>query len=186
MRIQIIGIGRLGSQIAFCCLAFLKVKELWLDDIKDLTGDILDLKHAKAGLEVKTRIKEGRAKKPNIIIISAGFPRNEMDKTMNSIYYKNRRLLDEVLKDLPDSVPVIMATNPVSQLTSWATKRYGVWNRFYNAEEILREYRDGKNQGWEIVKTKGYSNFGPAMAIIELIRRLQNEIQNKKENRIYV
>jgi len=175
MKIQIFGVGRLGSQIAFNCLVFIRPKELWLDDIKDLSGDILDLEHAKRGLNVKTKIQKGKARKPDIIIISAGFPRNTEDKEMNDIYYRNRQILNEILQKIPNRVPVIITTNPAKPLTSWAKKRFGLWNNFMNAESIIKKYRGGKELGWDIIKTKGYSNFGPAMAVIRLIKKLRYE-----------
>jgi malate/lactate dehydrogenase len=50
MKIGIIGVGRIGSQIAFLSLMKFRPDKMILIDTKDLTGDTLDLQHACRGL----------------------------------------------------------------------------------------------------------------------------------------
>jgi malate/lactate dehydrogenase len=176
MKIQIIGVGRFGSQIAFNCLALLRPKEVWLDDIKNLRGDILDLRHSARALKLDTRIEEGIEKTPDYVIIAAGESRDENNRSMKKLFDSNKVLLEDIIKNKTSTkhrAKVIVTTNPVIGLTEWAKEKFSDRHDFYHAEDILMRYRNGKDCGWEIVKTKGYSNFGPALAVIELIRRLE-------------
>ena len=45
--------------------------------------------------------------------------------------------------------------------------------RVINPEEILLKMRKGRELGWDIIKTKGYSNFGPAVSVYRLIHELE-------------
>ncbi|MBU0530062.1 MAG: hypothetical protein ABIH52_02300 [Candidatus Aenigmatarchaeota archaeon] len=177
MIIQIIGIGRLGSQLAFCCLLLLKTDVLALHDIKDLAGDLMDLEHAKEGYNhvhkepCKTEIKKGIIP-ADFIIVTAGQPRRD-DITDDQLLEINKKILEDIFKKMKTNLEthIIIATNPVKELTEWAQKTYPK-HIIHNAEDHILKYRKGVDLGPEIRKIKGYTNFGPAISIIEKIQEL--------------
>jgi len=177
MKIQIIGAGRLGSQIAFCCMIFLKPEIISLHDIKDLEGDIMDLVHAKNGYnsiheeKLKTEINS-EIIEADFIVIAAGETRNDGRKHEKWLEI-NKKLLKNIMKEIKASATsrIIVTTNPVIEITEWAKKEYPQYD-FHHSEDELLKYRDGKELGIEILKTKGYTNFGPAMSVVEKIKEL--------------
>jgi malate/lactate dehydrogenase len=173
MNINIAGIGRLGGQIAFCAMVHLRPEIMSLHDIKDLKGDILDLEHAKLGLNINTHITTNLIK-ADITIISAGFPRDPQNKPWSTILNWNQRIVKDVINSLrlPKGSPIILLTNPIHDIFPWALETWGEYH-WHNIESILKKYREGKESGWPIVTGgKGYTSFGPAIATIEKIAEI--------------
>lgn len=174
MKINIIGIGRLGSTLAYAIIKDLDVVYLRLVDIKDLTGDLLDLRHARDILNKPTpRIGVGPIRDPDITIICAGLARHPDKKPMHAIYSRNRIMIEEILNDnsFPYNHNIILLTNPSRRLCGWASKNWKEY-KFHHIESILERNR-GNDTGWDIVcGGKGYSNFGPVEATIVKIKEL--------------
>jgi malate/lactate dehydrogenase len=176
MKIMIIGIGRLGSTVAFLTLLRLKPEKLILSDIKDLTGDILDLQHACKGLGIKTKIITER-EPCDFIVITAGFARNQKIKTHEELLKLNEPVIKEIINNingcLKKDTKIIVMTNPVEEMTELVQE---LLPSYYvnNPEKILMKMRNNKELGWEIVSTKGYSNFGPAVSAVLLMERIKS------------
>lgn len=180
MKVTIIGIGNIGRQIAFCTLAFLRPDKLVLHDVEETSGDVLDLQHAARGLKLKTKITD----KPDFsnsdfFVVSAGYPRGPERKKMEELEDINKAIVKEVIErhilpSFSEGSKVIMVTNPVEKLTDWARENYPQLN-IHNPEEILMDFRQGEELGWKIVSTKGYSDFGPAVATVELMKKLKQK-----------
>jgi malate/lactate dehydrogenase len=176
--ILIAGVGHLGSQIAMMSAAELEPKRLVLYDIKDLTGDILDLRHACEGLGLSTKITE-RIEPSDYVIITAGKPRRvKGEETDDTLYADNRDTVFKVLEGLrkkgtfKKSTCLIVMTNPVLRVTEAVAAKM-TQNRVYNPERLLMESRKGKELGWKIIQTKGYTNFGAAVACVRLIDEIE-------------
>lgn len=174
MKVMIIGVGKLGSQVAFQILSRFKPEKLILSDIRDLNGDILDLQHACVGLDIKTEITEDR-EPCDFIFITGGAARSQKIKTHEELYEINVPVMKEIAKDIEKYVTkdtkIIVMTNPVEKLTE-LFKNHFKDNLVTCPEEELMKMRDGKELGWEIVKTKGYTSFGPAVSAILLMEKL--------------
>jgi len=179
MDIQIIGVGRLGSQVAFCSLMFLRPDVIALHDIKNLEGDVMDLEHAKQGYKYlhgkpcNTEIKTGLIP-ADVIVIAAGETRSS-ERTNEEWMEMNKKHLTKIIDNIktkPDT-KIIIATNLVLELTEWAQNKYPQYN-FFHAEDEIMKYRNGVELGIEILKTKGYTNFGPSMSIVEKIKQLSS------------
>jgi len=174
MKIMVVGVGRLGSQVAFLMLLRLKPEKLILSDIKNLDGDILDLQHACKGLNIKTEITT-KLEPCDFIIITAGFARDQNIKTHEELFKLNAPLVKEIVNNLDDCLKedtkIIVMTNPEEEITKLIQK---LLPKYYvkNPEEILMKMRDDKELGWEIVSKKGYSNFGPAVSAVLLIEKI--------------
>lgn len=164
MKIKIHGIGRLGSQVAALSLIFLKPEKLILKDVKNLDGDILDLKHMAVGLGVKTEIvTSGDA---DVDIICAGLPRTR-EVSMNMIYENNLLLIDGIIRN-NNIKTCLIATNPTVKFTQRFRKHHPK-TRFISSEDLLSSWRGNleEDTGMRIIKSKGYTNFAPALAIIK-------------------
>lgn len=172
MKVLIIGVGRLGSTIAWEVCKEINPEKVMLYDIKDLSGDMLDLKHACKGYGINTTITDKR-EKADIIIISAGHPRINMD---DNLFDKNFPIIEDayrIIKQvLKTDTKIIVMTNPVIDMTEIMRKLLP--NHMVECpEKILNEMRRGKELGWDIIKTKGYTNFGAAVSCVKLIKKLE-------------
>ncbi len=169
MKIMVIGVGKLGSQVAFMLMLRLKPEKIVLACRKNLRGDILDLQHAAKGLGINTVITD-RKEPVDFIVITSGVANTPIFGDEKALDPLNRPILKEI--DLggctKPSTAVIIMTNPVHEMTEFAKK---LWPdlKVINAEDILLKMRDGKDYGWEIIKTKGYTNFGAAVSVALLI-----------------
>lgn len=177
MKLLVAGCGHLGSEVAMQSLIWLKPSLLMLYDIKPLSGDILDLRHACKGLGLKTRIitSIGPA---DYIIITAGKPRRESDKDFGfGLFLHNERIMKDVIirlrKAFKHGTTVIVLTNPVMEMTNRVRFMLAGYYKVEDPESILLEMRGGKDCGLEIVRSKGYSSFGPAVSCVKLIQRLE-------------
>lgn len=174
MKVMIVGVGKLGSTIAFLTILRLKPEKVILSDVKNLTGDVLDLSHACKGLNIETEVTT-KIEPCDFIIITAGFARSKEIETHDKLFDLNAPLIKEIIKNLGESIKkntkVIVMTNPVERMTE-VVRKILPENYVDCPEEILMKMRDNKELGWEIVSTKGYSNFGPAVSAVLLMEKL--------------
>lgn len=165
MKIAIWGLGRLGSAVAFHLMREMTPEEIQLHDKKDLWGDIQELKQAARGLGLDTKITEHHSI-CDAEIIAAGVPRLNIAE---DVWSANRFILREVLKETRSKHYIIL-TNPSRRLVVWATRKYP--NRtFHHIEEELHEMRGRCNIN-RILRSKGYTNFAPAVATVQKLRRV--------------
>ena len=173
MKIMIVGIGKLGSTVAWMILREVQPKTLILNDIVDLKGEVMDLQHACKGSFIKSLVTT-KLERADYIIITAGYPRtkdSEIHRTAENMEILNNIAMDIVIY-LKKHTKIIVMTNPVETMTNFVQSclRY---HNVYNPEEELMKMRDGRELGWEIVKSKGYTNWGPAVSVVRLIKRLE-------------
>ena len=181
MRTTIIGVGRVGSAIAFSLLHKPLEGELVLVDVDErrLEGEYLDLAHAAKELAPNLKIKTGRMKDATdseTIIISAGKAR-EPRESMDYLRKVNSSVVAGICLQAKKYAPnarVIVVTNP-------ARAMLGIARRFFSDAEIpdskLDEMRFAffKNQnnvrsaGHQILRLKGYTNWGVAAAVASMI-----------------
>lgn len=176
MKIQIIGCGRLGSQVAMMSIFLIEPEIIYIYDIKDLEGDILDLQQATRGLEIKTKVIEGFQHDADVYIMTAGKPR-ENSCSDDYMYHKNIRMVYDLFQKLPDDKPIILGTNPVVMLYKEMKKVYPKKN-IHISEDYLLAYRNGKDNGQHILQTKGYTNFAPSVAIVKKMFNLITKSEN--------
>jgi malate/lactate dehydrogenase len=174
MKILIAGSGRIGSQIAFLSMIRMKPEKIILSDVKDLTGDVLDLQNAGKGLGIKTEITT--EKEPcDFIVLSAGMPRGPKLRSHDDLIAYNVPIIEDVVKGLEGCLKadskIIVMTNPVEKMTEVVQKLLP-GHTVTNPERILSDIRGSKELGWSIVSTKGYSNFGPAVSAVLLMEEL--------------
>lgn len=173
MKIQIIGVGRLGSQVAMMSMMMLEPEAIYLDDVKDLNGEWCDLIHARNGLKLKTKIYVTNKREADVYAICAGRARDH-NETDDELLEVNMGLVWEIIKDLPTGKPKIIATNPVKDIC-YMLEQAGYTNN-YDAEGLLDRMRRGTDcDGLKILKTKGFTNYGPAVAIVRKIKSVMEK-----------
>jgi malate/lactate dehydrogenase len=180
MKILIAGVGHLGSQVAMMSAMLLKPERIILYDIKDLKGDILDLQHACFGLGLDTEITESLTP-VDYAIIAAGKARSAGQGELESALYPgNIKTVWAVIRSLIEkgvitkATTLIILTNPVLEITK-DVKAGMPGYQVHNPEEHLLRIRKGKELGMEIIRTKGYTNFGAAVSCIRLLQELEEK-----------
>ena len=172
MNIEIIGVGKLGSTVAFVLLPI--ADKIILTDIKDLSGELLDLKHAAKGLGLTTEITLTKEKNPDYVILCAGRPRMDEKDILDDNYITIVPILEDLTNRISPDTTVVVMTNPVEKMTKFVSEILKC--KVVNPEEELMKIRDNKELGWEIVKSKGYSNWGPSVSVLNLI---ENQLETR-------
>lgn len=163
MRIGIIGVGRVGSIIAYTMLFILGVKEIWLYDIdkEKLEGEFTDIGHASFIIPMyiseakvfKADTMDAIKKNSDRIIICAGFPRDrgESDRELLS---RNKDLADRIAMSIGPGHYIV--TNPVDILAERCDMI-----PLGGLLDMIREKTDCKT-GDYIIQKKGHTCFGIA------------------------
>jgi malate/lactate dehydrogenase len=168
-------VGKLGSTIAYMTLRELKPEKIILKDIRDLKGEVMDLQDAARGLNLTTNITTENDS-ANYIIICAGQGRNEQFTTMDKLVDFNEPIVRSICSNIKPfllkDAKVIVMTNPVEKMTEVAKKELPEF-LVTNPEKELMNMRNKNDHGYEIVKSKGYSNWGPGVSCIKLIKKME-------------
>ena len=113
-RLAVIGVGRIGGEVAYLASAMGIADDLVLyDSAQDLLrAQVLDLRHTGLDMEISTDTRDIRA--ADVCIFSAGLPRNPSVKTRADLLEANLPATGEVAALLNDfSGILITVTNPM-------------------------------------------------------------------------
>lgn len=129
MKISIIGAGRVGSTLAYTLFAKALAEELVIVDIDrdKADGEALDIRHALAAGEGKTRVASGgyaAAAFSEMVIFTAGIPRKPGDSRLD-LLKKNVGVMREMTEKVMqyNSNPLLfVVSNPVDVMTYIALK----------------------------------------------------------------
>lgn len=184
MKITIIGTGHVGSSVAFALLNKCKWhgKLVLIDKNNEkLYGEYLDLCHAGkllnpyVNLVYHDRINQ-LIQGSLYVIICAGVPR-ENGQSMDDIYPVNAPVIERICRDMLHYAPnsrIIMVTNPADRMQEIAERYY---KHVYIPDNKLDHYRymhyvdlkKVKQAGSEIIKFKGWTNWGVAAVVADMI-----------------
>ena len=123
MKVAIIGVGSVGSTIAYALLLKDTVSEIILVDInfERCAGEVKDLADV-LGFSASSRVYQGThadAKMADIIIISAGYPQ-KLGQSRVELYEGNKKIISSIIDELKggnkDAI-LIMVTNPLDLMT---------------------------------------------------------------------
>lgn len=125
MKLSIVGMGRVGSAIAFAATMEPIVSELWLlnRSIEKAEGDAMDLTHASVLRNSNMTIQAGTiedAAGSDVIIFTASVSPTRVDWKRSDLALGNRPLLEHWLPKLAELSPhavLIMVSNPVDVMT---------------------------------------------------------------------
>lgn len=205
-KIGIIGLGKVGGLLAFQLLD--KNYEVSVYDINEeyLKAQILDLEDA---FNKKIKIKQiNEMKECDIIVICAGVPRKE-NQTREDLFDINKKIIESILEKMEGyEGNVVTITNPVDKINEIVARKFG-WEKSFGfggeldksrvmneagkeievrgihgenlilseQQEIMEKVKERNNF---IIKNKGYTEYGPAKKLCELI-----EILTEKKNGKY-
>jgi malate dehydrogenase len=196
-RLAVIGVGRIGGEVAYLTASMGIVDELVLhDSVPDLLrAQVLDLEHT--GLQVPISTDTSAIREADICIFSAGLPRNPSVKTRADLLEANLSATREGIALLKGfSGILVTVTNPMDANNFVLCKKSGIGRercigfggqldsaRFGLAlrnrgitgfpfvlgqrEEILTELRGAS---MEVIRGKGGTVFGPALHLAQLTR----------------
>lgn len=142
MKISIIGIGRIGSLLAYSLVPNPKIDQILLfDTVKErVEGTILDISHAFPNSYSK--LKEGDHSDmadSDIIVVIAGKPRTP-DITRMGLFGANRNVIEELFSSIKPSKNsiIVILTNPVEPLAYLAYRISGLeWKRVIGFSNVL-------------------------------------------------
>lgn len=133
MKVAIVGLGKVGSSLAFVLSLKNIIQELVLVGRKQgsVMGDVLDLRHGQLFVEAPTRIIGGgldATEGSDIIAICASVPTPADMRDRMQLATGNVRLLQEMLPILAKLSPqakILVVSNPVDVLVHYAIKFTG-------------------------------------------------------------
>ena len=127
MKVAVVGLGRVGSRIAFCLMENKNIDEILLINRTMETAEGISLELSSAFPELAKKIKVSYfedAEKADIVIIDAGIPQFPLQKRIE-LFETNSRIVNDVLdriKIRKDAI-VIVVTNPVDLIAQLVWKR---------------------------------------------------------------
>jgi L-lactate dehydrogenase len=133
MKISVVGLGRVGSTLAFALSQRNCVREMVLvgRSREDTMGDALDIAHAQSFVEVPTRVIAGTVAdtaNSDIIVVCASIPSPPDMADRATLGPANVKLMRELLPPLARLSPnaiLFMVSNPVDVLTYYAIEFTG-------------------------------------------------------------
>jgi len=130
MKVAIVGLGRVGSRIAFCLMDNENIEEIMLINRTMETSEGLYLELSSAFPELAHKIKVSYfedAKDADIVIIASGIPQFPLQKRIELLKI-NEKIINDVFDmiKLKESAILLVITNPVDVITYIAWKRSGL------------------------------------------------------------
>ncbi|MGB1090994.1 MAG: malate dehydrogenase [Oceanobacter sp.] len=137
MKVSIIGLGKVGSSLAFILSTRSFIRELVLvgRTRESVMGDVLDLRHGQLFVEAPTRITAGLAEDTagsDIIVFCAAAPTPPDMSNRLAMAPNNVALMAKVLPELAWLSPrakILIASNPVDVLVHFAIELTGLPER---------------------------------------------------------
>jgi malate dehydrogenase len=126
-RLAIIGVGRIGGEVAYLASAMGIAEDLVLYDsaLDLLRAQVLDLKHTGLDMEISTDTNDIRD--ADVCIFSAGLPRNPSIKTRADLLEANLQTTGEAAVLLTGfSGVLITVTNPMDVNNYYLCKKAGI------------------------------------------------------------
>jgi L-lactate dehydrogenase len=133
MKISVVGVGKVGSTVAFALSQRNCVHEMVLvgRDRASTIGDALDIAHAQSFVEVPTRVTAGTladTANSDILVVCASIATPPLMADRAALGPGNVRLMRELLPPLAQHSPraiLVMVSNPVDALTYYAIEFTG-------------------------------------------------------------
>jgi L-lactate dehydrogenase len=150
MKVSIVGMGKVGSTVAFALSLRGCVREMVLvgRNHAQVVGDAMDIAHAQSFVEVPTKVVAGRTEDTagsDVIVICASVPTPSELVDRADLGPGNARLMRELLPPLAKLSPnaiLVMVSNPVDVLTRFAMEFTGFpWRRVIGTGTLIDSVR---------------------------------------------
>lgn len=193
MNITIIGIGNVGSALAFGLILKGIGETINIVDIdkEKLNSEFLDLKNCIDVLGIKTKLnKYSEIQKSDIYILTAG--RNTSKAERDKLYDDNKIIAEHYFKEIAKLNPtawVLVVTNPSHKLAqlglNYLQKVIPIGNMLDNARyksyHLFGKHEAPVDLYKQIKKGKGYTNWGCVAEVIKLLFSITNTNFEVKE-----
>ena len=133
MKISVVGMGKVGSSLAFALAMRNTAKELMLvgRTRESVLGDALDLRHGQLFVDTPSQVNAGTLKDTagsDIVAICASVPTPPNMKSRLELAHGNVALLQSIMPEIARRSPkaiVVMVSNPVDVLVHYALQFSG-------------------------------------------------------------
>jgi L-lactate dehydrogenase len=130
MKVAVVGLGRVGSRVAFCLMENKNIDEILLINrtMETSEGLYLELSSAFPDLAKKLKVSYFEdAEKADIVVIASGIPQFPLQKRIE-LLKTNEKIINEVFDmiKINKSAILLVITNPVDIITYIAWKRSGL------------------------------------------------------------
>jgi L-lactate dehydrogenase len=173
MKVGIIGLGKVGSTIAYTLLFMPRIREILVMDIsrKRLDAEVADLNHASCILHGRAVVREAsyeEMRKLDAIVIAAGFARTEIwgiFMTDAEMYERNKPVVKSIMRKLgrKRGRTVYLVTNPSVMLAA----DFKIIPTGVILDKVRK--RTDKVDGLQILSGKGYTNWGITAEVVARI-----------------
>lgn len=178
MKIAIIGVGHVGSTIAYSLIPHCKILYLMDIDRARLEGEFRDLRHAAYFINNKCEIIKGHYKDTrycDYVIICVGHSRGKAKKDMNKIFDINLPVVRNIINKFTKKFnkEILIVTNPPKEITEALYAEHNLYPKMTPISETLDRARSNidNKSGMYILLRKGYTNWGIAAAVTMYIMR---------------
>ena len=184
--IKIIGVGRMGSSIAYTLMLGphdldILLSEPLAENQKKAEAELWDLAPvAKATGNTISLVPMGEQDyRCNLVIVTAGKARTSPEQTKHSLLKANQAIVEDATLFVPPSTPIFIVTNPPIELAR-ELRRRGHTNVI-----PLRKCTDklrGKKVNEFVLVNKGHTMWTPAYACAkEIINHMSKELKASEQ-----
>ncbi len=148
---------------------------LSLIDIVDINGKIHDLRHAVQGLGLDTSITTKHIIAPDYVVLSCGVARTAKIESELYLYKKNKPIVFNAMKEqrFKKNTRLIVCTNPAYRIGLYCRNIFRANPNYIEGE--LKSYRYFSGIPKHILRSKGYTDYAPAVAVCNKIKRMMND-----------
>jgi len=181
-RIQIIGMGKMGSAIAYSLMLtkpnlHLILTEFHADHKKEAYAEYLDLKPVAISTDNFVEMAPYIDRTADAYVLTAGVPRRHSKESKAGLAEQNIQIALKVCKDIPRRKPIFVVSNPPVQIAR--ALREADWRKVIalrQCTDTLREltFRERATEANAFVlDNKGHTCWTPAYACAQAIAKLK-------------
>ncbi len=178
MKVAVIGLGKVGSTIAYSLIPYCSYIYFNEIDKDTLDGQNIDLRDAKNILNPVCRlIKKATWDEINDcdhIVISAGIPRVTPETTDDQLLKVNLPIVKDIIENIYQHSSILLVTNPPELIA----KELNLNNVIPIGQTLddIRAITHGKTGKYILLK-KGYTNWGISAIILDYVMNKRTDIE---------
>lgn len=171
LTVTVIGVGRVGSAVAFALIPHCTRIYLVDSNAKRLEGEFRDLRHSawliNSGCTVEKGIVDD-ANRSDYAIICVGKARSSSAESTDDLFEHNYPVVRRICQAI--NARTLILTNPVEKITEHLNKELKI--QAVPIGGLLDEAREqiDKVKGGYIIDHKGHTNWGVAGEVVEFVK----------------
>lgn len=180
MNVQIIGVGRVGAEMAYTFMLLRRNMTVFLYEPNVMTQelahaqylDLLPVANATGNV-----VFESKHVPADLYVLCAGVPRTDPCRPKSELFDANLKIALDAVKHVPTVKPLFVVSNPPVMLAE-ALREHG-----YAAiplrkctDNLRGKVGDPDLMNMSVLRMKGYTQFTPAYACVsEILRRTETK-----------